>query len=99
MPPATAAEPAVQRRARNYAGSVAVSDDGRRAAFTAPRGNLMLVFDLATGELAEVVESADICGVAAAAGGFACSTGEGLFLGGGGPVRLDLAFDNHLVRI
>ena len=42
-----AAEPAVQRRTRNYAGSVAVSDDGRRAAITAPRGNLMLVFDLA----------------------------------------------------
>jgi hypothetical protein len=94
-----AAEPAVQRRARNYAGSVAVSDDGRRAALTAPRGNLMLVFDLATGELAGVVESADICGVAASPRGFACSTGEGLFLGGGGPVRLDLAFDNHLVRI
>ena len=41
------AEPAVQRRPRNYAGSVAVSDDGRLAAITAPRGNLMLVFDLA----------------------------------------------------
>jgi hypothetical protein len=95
-----AAEPAVQRRARTYAGSVAVSDDGRRAAFTAPRGNLMLIFDLAAGELAEVVEATDICGVAAARSGFACSTGEGLFLTGGEPVRLpDLAFDNHLVRI
>ena len=43
------AEPAMQRRTRNYAGSVAVSDDGRRAAITAPRGGLMLVFDLGSG--------------------------------------------------
>ena len=42
-----AAEPAVQRRTRNYAGSVAVTDDGRLAAYTAPRGNMMLIFDLA----------------------------------------------------
>ena len=99
------AEPLVQRRARNYAGSVAVSDDGRRAAITAPRGNLMLVFDLAASGV-EVVEATDICGVAAAAAGFACSTGEGVFLtagraaAAGDAVRFErLAFDNHLVRI
>ena len=90
----------MQRRTRNYAGSVAVSDDGARAAITAPRGNMMLVFDLGARGLVEVVEAADICGVAAGAGGFACSTGEGRFMSGGGKVRLaDLAFDNHLVRI
>ena len=32
------AEPGLQRRLRNYAGSVAVSDDGRLAALTAPQG-------------------------------------------------------------
>ena len=96
----------MQRRARNYAGSVAVSDDGRRAAITAPRGNLMLVFDLAAPGGVEVVEATDICGVAAAAAGFACSTGEGVFLtagraaAAGDAVRFErLAFDNHLVRI
>ncbi len=101
-----AAETAVQRQTRNYAGSVAVSDDGRLAAITAPKGSLMLVFDLASGETVEVVSASDVCGVAAAATGFACSTGEGVFLtrgpgGAEGPgVRLpDLAFDNHLVRI
>jgi hypothetical protein len=98
-----AAPPEVQRRARNYAGSVAVTDDGRRAAITAPRGGVMLVFDLATGAV-EVVEAADICGVAAAPGGFACSTGEGLFLRHAPAARPGvrfpgLAFDNHLVRI
>ncbi len=95
-----AAEDGVQRRTRNYAGSVAVTDDGRRAAITAPRGNMMLVFDLATDALVEVVGATDICGVAAAGTGFACSTGEGRFLCSGGEMRLsDLAFDNHLIRI
>jgi hypothetical protein len=99
-----AAPSEVQRLARNYAGSVAVSDDGRLAAFTAPRGGVMLVFDILSGAEVEVVPSADICGVAAGASGFACSTGAGLFLrhagGDAGTVKLDgLAFDNHLVRI
>jgi hypothetical protein len=98
-----AAEPAVQRRMRNYAGSVAVSDDGRRAAITGPRGGLMLVFDLRTGAV-EVVEAADVCGVAALGAAFACSTGEGRFLvlddRAPREARVpDLAFDNHLVRI
>ena len=92
---------ALQRRMRNYAGSVAVSGDGRRAALTSPKGGLMLAFDL-DGDGVEALEAADICGVAtAASGGFACTTGEGRFLAGGGPARLHsgLAFDNHLVRI
>lgn len=100
------AAPELQRRLRNYAGSVAVSDDGRLAAITAPKGGLMLVFDLATGATEEVVAAADICGVAPSGFGFACSTGEGHFLTRGpggfdGPeVRLPgLAFDNHLIRI
>ena len=100
-----AAAPDVQRRTRNYAGSVAVTDDGRRAAITTPRGGMLLVFDLAAPGEVEVIESTDICGVAAAAAGFAASTGQGIFLGGIGggtarEVRLErLAFDNHLVRI
>jgi hypothetical protein len=98
-----AAEPAVQRRMRTYAGSVAVADDGRRAAITGPRGGLMLVFDLGSGAV-EVVEAADICGVAALGDGFACSTGEGRFLLlDGGRKRegrvAGVAFDNHLVSI
>ena len=61
----------------------------------------MVVFDL-EGDGVEAVEAADICGVAAASGGFACTTGEGRFLAAaGGSERLHpgLAFDNHLVRI
>lgn len=91
---------ALQRRMRNYAGSVAVSADSRRAALTAPKGGLMVVFDL-DGDRIEALEASDICGVAMAPDGFACTTGEGRFLGAGGNERLHagLAFDNHLVRI
>lgn len=39
----------------------------------------MLVFDLTGATPPEVVEATDICGVAAAGAGFACSTGTGLF--------------------
>jgi hypothetical protein len=99
-----AAAPGIQRRTRNYAGSVAITDDSRRAAYTAPRGNMMLIFDLAGDTPPQVVEATDICGLAAAGTGFACSTGEGLFLKRGGTTAPDLrfervAFDNHLVRI
>lgn len=100
-----AASQDVQRRTRNYAGSVAMTDDGRYAAITAPRGGMLLVFDLAMPGRVEVVVATDICGVATQADGFAASTGEGVFLGGVGggtalAVRLEsLAFDNHLVRI
>ena len=104
-----AADERTQRHTRNYAGSVAITDDGRRAAYTAPRGNMMLIFDLTGAAAPEVVEAADICGVAAAGAGFACSTGTGLFLKRGpgrsagaaaSDVRFDaVAFDNHLVRI
>jgi hypothetical protein len=63
----------------------------------------MLVFDLATPGGVDVVEATDICGVAAGAAGFACSTGEGVFLTRGqaaDAARFDrLAFDNHPVRI
>jgi hypothetical protein len=60
----------------------------------------MLVFELVSGRVVEVVEAKDVCGVAAGAVGFACSTGEGRFLSGGGEVRVPgVAFDNHLVRI
>ena len=65
---------------------------------------MMLIFDLATPGAVEVVDATDICGVAAAPAGFACSTGEGVFLtrgpGAAPEVRIEgLAFDNHLVGI
>lgn len=96
------AEPGLQRRARNYAGSAAISDDAAQAAITCPRGGMMLVFDLATGEATEL-DSPDLCGVAAARGRFVCTTGEGVFIdpasAGGRRSFAGLAFDNHIVRL
>lgn len=94
----------LQRRTRNYGGSVAFSGDGRRAAVTAPRGNLMLVFDADTGAFAGPVEAEDLCGVAPRADGFTCSTGAGRVIATDGHLArelaaMPLAFDNHLVRI
>lgn len=97
----------IQRRARNYAGSVAITPDARAAAITAPRGGMMLVFDLGAGGAVAAVAAPDLCGVAACDGGFAATTGEGRFLrvdaAGAvlreGPSRSGLAFDNHLVPV
>lgn len=99
-----AAPAPLQRRTRNYAGSVAVSRDSRRAAITAPRGNMMLVFDLTGPGAVAQVAAADLCGVARCSDGFACTTGEGRFLlsdaAPEAPGSLpDLAFDNHLVAL
>lgn len=96
-----AADDPLQLRTRNYAGSVAIAPDASSAAITAPRGGLMLVFDLATGAATSVV-SPDLCGVATAGARFVCTTGEGLFLDpteGGRRVFAGLAFDNHIVRL
>jgi len=96
----------VRRRTGNYIGSVAVSADGRAAAVTAPRGNMMLIFDLtAPGRVTEVA-APDLCGVARSGDGFACTTGEGRFMeaslaaGGAAAIgTLPLAFDNHLIAL
>lgn len=101
------AEPEVQRQMRNYVGSAAITRDARYAAVSAPRGGLMLVFDLSSETVAEVVEATDLCGVAALDEGFVCSTGEGRFLtrAATSPASAresripGLSFDNHLVRV
>lgn len=95
-----AAPPELQRRTRNYAGSVAIAADGRQAALTAPRGGLMLVFDLADGAV-RAVQSPDLCGVARSGDGFAFTTGHGAFGRDDDVVasHTSLAFDNHLVAV
>jgi hypothetical protein len=100
-----AAPPPLQRRARGYAGSVALSADGAHVAYTAPRGGLALAFAVG-GRFVGTVERADVCGLAAAPGGFALTDGAGgVSLAAVGPEgwRLDAsrahagAWDNHLV--
>lgn len=95
-----AAPPELQRRTRNYAGSVAISRDGGSVALTAPRGGLMLVFDVAGGAVQEI-RSPDLCGVACSGDGFAFTTGAGTFGRDNAfaVVHAGVAFDNHLVAV
>lgn len=95
----------LQRRTRGYGGSVAFAANGAHVAITAPRGNLMAVFAVEGGASSGLIEAEDVCGVAAAAGGFMASTGLGHLLAvepEGRAARLGGiagAFDNHLVAV
>ncbi|MCR8724167.1 DUF1513 domain-containing protein [Frigidibacter sp. ROC022] len=99
------APPAEHARMQNYAGSVSFSGDGELVAITSPKGGLAQVFEVETGDWIGSYDSADLCGVAAAAEGFCVTTGTGAATGLAGATPLwtarekRLAFDNHLVRI
>lgn len=99
---------AIQRRLRNYCGSVAFSADGLRFAVSSPRGGVVTVWS-STGDYLGVHEQADACGIGPA------GVGERGFLvsdGGGGVLRVDenlaaidhrafpdCRWDNHLLTL
>jgi hypothetical protein len=95
------------RAARGYAGSVAFSGDGRRVAWTSPRGGLVQLFDTETGQPGALLRCPDGCGIAALGQGLAVTDGLGGIWRVDGtdrpvPARLaahPCAWDNHLVRI
>ncbi|MDA5556833.1 DUF1513 domain-containing protein [Shimia sp. MMG029] len=83
-----------------YAGSVAISGDGREVAITSPRGGVVHVFDLASGTFLRGVDQEDVCGIGARAAGFFFTTGTGAVGALGDSVRQQpVQFDNHLVPI
>jgi uncharacterized protein len=100
------APPAIERRMRHYAGSIAFDQGGRLLAVSCPRGNLITFWHAATGALIDQIEVADGCGVAAAEtpGTFVVTGGRGDVLsvvpGRSEPTpvaeRLATAWDNHL---
>lgn len=87
---------------KGYAGSIAWSADGQ-IALTSPRGGVVMIHDSEGRPLATHVR-ADVCGIAAAAGSFLASDGNGALwsctedgmtpLGQGGP-----QWDNHIVSL
>ncbi|WP_227267826.1 DUF1513 domain-containing protein [Roseobacter weihaiensis] len=91
-----------ERDMQGYAGSIAFSGSGDAIAITGPRGGVGLIFS-ASGRLETTVQEPDICGVAAAADGFAFTSGLGLFRAGRPAqpeiVRHRVAWDNHLIQI
>jgi uncharacterized protein len=73
------APPAIERRMRQYAGSVAFDQGGRLLAVSCPRGNLITFWHAQTGRLVGQTELADGCGVAPAdaPGAFVITGGRG----------------------
>ena len=59
------APPAVERRMRQYAGSIAFDASGAYLAVTCPRGNMVTLWSAASGQLLRAVDVEDACGVAA----------------------------------
>ncbi|CUH98023.1 DUF1513 domain-containing protein [Leisingera aquaemixtae] len=89
---------------KGYGGSVAFSADGSRIGVTSPRGGVLQVMDTVSGALLREFRMHDVCGLAASAGGFTASTGNGQFFAvsdaGQHPLhRADLAWDNHLIPL
>jgi hypothetical protein len=67
-----------QRQIMNqYTASLAIHDELRLLAVTAPRGNKVLIWDLDSAELRQEVHLPDCAGVAAVAEGFVVSSGQG----------------------
>lgn len=88
---------AIQRRMRNYCGSVAFERDGHRFAVSSPRGGLLTRWD-AGGQFIDAHEQADVCGIAA--GRHTLWTSDGLGglrgLADGGHQFVDTRWDNHM---
>lgn len=73
----SAADP-IQRRLKNYCGSVRWSADGQSLAVSSPRGGLITRWQGGSGRYLDAIEQADACGLAAyPEGGFWASDGSG----------------------
>src|SRR5690606_22913570 len=67
-----------QRQSMNqYTASLAIHDQLRLLAVTAPRGNKVFVWNLDTAQLREEIQLPDCAGVAAVEHGFVVSSGQG----------------------
>ncbi len=90
-------DPDVLHRLNNYVGALASSPDGRRVVATSPVGSSAVIFDSETGR-AELVDQANVCGVAWGSDRPILSSGSGQWRDEQGVVRDEspLLFDNHL---
>jgi hypothetical protein len=94
------APPKAQQQMQGYAGSVALSNDGRLVAITSPRGNVLHIFDTETGQHSAALSAKDVCGIGPTSDGFLFTTGTGII----GTLQSDTAqhvlqWDNHLISI
>lgn len=88
-------------RMRNYCGSVAFSQDGRRFAVSSPRGGIITLWD-ADGGFRRAIDLEDGCGLAALGDGFLLTSGRGSVTRSDGRDAQNhhkVAFDNHLTAL
>ena len=93
-----------QRRTKGYAGSIAFSGGGDLVGFTAPRGNVLQVFDVQTGNLVVEHVITDVCGLSSHQAGFRFTSGTGTVGWADrdqvGPLAMHACqWDNHLVPV
>ncbi len=89
------------RALRQYIGSLASFDNGRRIAFTSPVGGRLTACDAATGSVQIEITSPDICGLALAGSEFLAADGtSNLWHGENSLARHpSLAWDNHITEV
>lgn len=94
------APPAVQKRMRNYCGSIAFAAHDGGFAVSSPRGGVVTRWS-ADGDFERVYEQADVCGLAASDGRLWASDGQGRLaaLGTAGRQFADTRWDNHLTGL
>lgn len=92
-------------RLKHYAGSVAITADGRSIAVTGPKGGVVLFFDGQTGAAQSAAALTRASGVAPrGTQGFSITTAQGLIAQSGAtrethPVDGAWVFDNHLIAV
>jgi hypothetical protein len=71
------ADEPLQGQMQQYVGSVRFAQDGRSFMTSCPRGNQLVVWDAASGLVADSVRSRDGCGICAVGDGFVFTAGTG----------------------
>jgi uncharacterized protein len=98
----------IEGRIRNYVASVAIGRRGETALITAPRGDLAVLVEVATGRYQAHYDMTDVFGVAHHEDGFLLTAGDGGMASVGGdrwsrrdarPQSLVAAWDNHLLAV
>ncbi|MBL4906342.1 MAG: DUF1513 domain-containing protein [Sneathiella sp.] len=87
-------------RLKQYIGSVATNEDGSRVAFSAPRGDLVSIWECATKREVQQIKQTDACGLAGLNRDFLVSAGDGsLFTSAGVRRAHTINWDNHMTAL
>ena len=104
VPELVGSDAIIAERMFGYAGSVAVSDRANTAVVTSPRGGVLQVFDVRSGQFDRQLEIEDVCGVAKFDNAFCVTNGLGQICSleaRGYRMQAEhlIQWDNHLVPV